>query len=185
MSGRIIKGLVLSLLLASAAAPAGRNFGVGLIVGEPTALSAKLWTSRTTALDFGVGWGLGWGYGRYDNCRDFYYYERHRNYCDDRGYYYDDQRYGYRGLHLHMDYLMHNFDLIRSSERFPLYYGPGVSANFWDRGGAQVGVRGVLGLAWMPRTAPFDVFLEIAPVVQLIPGTWLDINGGIGARFYF
>lgn len=185
MSGRTIKGLVLSLLLVSAASSAGRNFGLGLIVGEPTAISAKLWTSRTTAFDFGVGWGLGWGYDRYGNCRDFYYYERHRNYCDDRGYYYDDRRYGYRGLHLHMDYLMHNFNLIRSSEKLPLYYGPGVNLNFWNRGGAQVGVRGVLGMAWMPRTAPFDLFLEIAPVLQIVPGTWLDVNGGIGGRFYF
>lgn len=185
MNGRICKTLLLALMLVSIATSAGRSFGVGVVVGEPTALSAKLWTSRTTAFDFGLGWGMGWGYNRYENCWDQYYYDRHRNYCDDRGYYYNDDRYGYRGVHVHMDYLMHNFDLIRSSQRLPLYYGPGINMNFWNQGGAQVGVRGVLGLAWLPQNAPMDVFLEVAPVVQIVPGTWLDINGGLGARFYF
>jgi hypothetical protein len=36
-----------------------RNFGLGVIVGEPTGLSAKLWTSNTGALDFGLGWSIG------------------------------------------------------------------------------------------------------------------------------
>lgn len=177
--------LVLVLILAPAAKTGtGGKFGLGFIVGEPTALSAKYWTSGTTALDFGFGWGL--GYGRYDDrCWEIGYYNRHQSYCDDRGYYYGDDRYGYRGLHLHADYLFHNFTLIRSPESFPIYYGPGVNLNFWSHGGPQLGLRGVVGIAWMPRTKPFDVFLELAPVLQLFPGTWVDINAGLGGRFYF
>ena len=31
---------------------AGGNFGLGVIVGEPTGISAKAWTGNTKALDF-------------------------------------------------------------------------------------------------------------------------------------
>ena len=40
-----------------------KGFGLGLIFGEPTGLSAKLWTSERTALDAAVAWsfsGVGW-----------------------------------------------------------------------------------------------------------------------------
>ena len=33
-----------------------RKFGLGVIIGEPTGLSAKLWTSSVNAFDFGLGW---------------------------------------------------------------------------------------------------------------------------------
>ena len=34
------------------------NFGIGVILGEPTGLSAKMWTSETTAFDLGVAWSF-------------------------------------------------------------------------------------------------------------------------------
>lgn len=40
-----------------------KGLGLGLIFGEPTGLSAKLWTSERTALDAAVAWsfsGVGW-----------------------------------------------------------------------------------------------------------------------------
>ena len=40
-----------------------KGFGLGLVFGEPTGLSAKLWTSERTALDAAVAWsfvGSGW-----------------------------------------------------------------------------------------------------------------------------
>jgi len=39
------------------------GLGLGLIFGEPTGLSAKMWTSERTALDAAVAWsfsGVGW-----------------------------------------------------------------------------------------------------------------------------
>ena len=35
-----------------------RGLGLGLIVGEPTGLSAKVWTGHRTALDAGAAWAL-------------------------------------------------------------------------------------------------------------------------------
>ena len=40
-----------------------KGLGLGLVFGEPTGLSAKLWTSERTAIDAAVAWsfsGLGW-----------------------------------------------------------------------------------------------------------------------------
>src|SRR5262245_29492557 len=36
-----------------------KGFGLGAIFGEPTGVSAKLWTSQQNAFDAGVAWGFG------------------------------------------------------------------------------------------------------------------------------
>ena len=186
MFQRLNKMFTLLVIVTPLAMAGGHNFGLGFVLGEPTALDAKLWTSETTALDFGLGWGLGYN-GYDDKCWNNKFYYNNQGYCNDRGYDYNyrDDQYGYRGLHLHADYLFHNFNVIHSSEKFPIYYGPGINLNFWNHGGAQIGFRGVGGIAWMPRATPIDLFFEIAPIIQIFPGTGFDLNAGIGARFYF
>ncbi len=186
MSSQYQKSLVLALVLLTGAWAGGHNFGLGFILGEPTALDAKYWTSASTAIDFGLGWGLGYNNYYDDRCWDAAYYNRNRAYCNDRGFNGNgSNRYGYRGLHVHADYLFHNFNVIHTSEKFPIYYGPGLNLNFWNQGDTQFGIRGVIGIAWMPQATPIDLFFEIAPVLELIPGTWMDVNAGIGGRFYF
>lgn len=180
--------LAFASLLAGSAWAQGRNFGVGLVLGDPTGFTAKYWTSSTTALDFGLGWSGYWNrYGYYDpSCNDGRFYNDHRAYCDTRSYDYRD-RYGYGWdiFHIHADYLFHNFDLIRATERFPLFYGPGLAINYFNYDYLQIGVRGDFGIAWMPRRAPLDFFLELAPTLELFPGPHLDVSAGLGGRFYF
>ena len=48
-----------------------------------------------------------------------------------------------------------------------------------------LGVRVVGGFAFWPRNTPLDIFVEVAPVVDLAPATDLSANGGIGIRFFF
>lgn len=86
-------------------------------------------------------------------------------------------------LHVHADYLWHFPDAIRSSERFPLYVGIGGRIRFDDP--AAVGVRIPFGIAWWPSGAPLDVFLEVAPILDLAPATELEVNGSIGVRYFF
>jgi hypothetical protein len=45
-------------------------------------------------------------------------------------------------------------------------------------------VRIPLGLSWVAAKAPLDVFLELAPVLDLAPGTDLDLDAAIGVRFW-
>ena len=35
-----------------------KNFGLGIILGEPTGVSAKLWTSSSNAFDFAAAWSF-------------------------------------------------------------------------------------------------------------------------------
>jgi hypothetical protein len=140
-----------------------RDFGLGIIIGEPTGFSAKLWTSSENALDFGFGWSVG----------------------GDRIGNYNGSYNGGTRTHFHMDYLWHSFDAIRSSERFPLYYGVGGRINSGAGYDASVAIRGVLGIAWMPHNTPIDVFLELVPSLQLTSTTGFAIDAGFGARYYF
>ena len=141
-----------------------RTFGLGLIIGEPTGISAKLWTSSINAFDFGLGWSMG-------------------------GDWIGNNYYGYhnRGsrIHFHMDYLWHSYDAIRSSERFPLYYGIGGRINSGADYNSSLAVRGVFGIAWLPHNTPIDVFLELVPSLQLTSTTGFGIDAGFGARYFF
>ena len=47
-----------AILFYSNAAAEGGSFGLGLIAGEPTGFSAKLWMSHNTALDGAVAWSF-------------------------------------------------------------------------------------------------------------------------------
>lgn len=84
----------------------------------------------------------------------------------------------------HATYLWHFPHAISASERFVPYVGPGVRFGAKKKD-AALGVRVAGGIAWWPKGAPVDVFLEIAPVLNLIPATDFDMTGGVGARYYF
>ncbi|MBI5475743.1 MAG: hypothetical protein HY964_03295 [Ignavibacteriales bacterium] len=88
-------------------------------------------------------------------------------------------------LHVHVDYLIHSFNVFPDAEQLPLYYGIGGRIRTGEKRDAQVGLRMVGGIEYMFRTAPIDIFFEIAPILDLTPKTELNMNAGIGARFYF
>jgi len=89
-------------------------------------------------------------------------------------------------LHIHGDYLWHIFDALKAEdETIPLYVGLGGRLKFGDRDNGRFGVRVVGGIDFMVYTVPLDIFLEIAPIMDLVPATQLGLNGGIGARFFF
>jgi hypothetical protein len=142
---------LMSLCVATVSVRAeDKDFGLGIIAGEPTGVSAKLWVASRTAFDLGVAWSF-----------------RHSGF-----------------FHLHADYLWHFPGEFESAERLTLYAG--IGGRFGARrDDALLGVRIVGGLAFWPRNAPIDVFVEVAPVMDLVPATELTANGGIGIRFFF
>lgn len=87
-------------------------------------------------------------------------------------------------FHVHADYLWHFPDVIQSTERFPLYAGIG-GRIATGKGGGLFGVRIPLGIAFWMRSAPIEVFLEVAPILDLAPATEFSANAGLGARFFF
>ncbi|KAF0214650.1 MAG: hypothetical protein FD178_2282, partial [Ignavibacteria bacterium] len=86
---------------------------------------------------------------------------------------------------IHVDYLWHSFNAISSSREFPLFYGIGGKINTGPEYSGTFAVRGVIGIAWLPRSTPLDIFIEVVPTLLLVNSTGLGIDAGIGARFFF
>ena len=70
---------------------------------------------------------------------------------------------GNNNLHMHADYLWHNYDLFRNigDDRMPLYYGIGGRVKFG--GDTRLGVRAPLGISYLLEHVPVDVFAEAGP----------------------
>jgi hypothetical protein len=89
-------------------------------------------------------------------------------------------------FHLHADYLYHVYSLVHSeSGEAPIYFGVGARILFRDNKDNKAGIRIPVGLDYLFGNSPFDVFMEIVPIVDLSPDTDLDVEGVIGARFFF
>ncbi|MFO8029848.1 MAG: DUF3996 domain-containing protein [Cyclonatronaceae bacterium] len=87
-------------------------------------------------------------------------------------------------MHLHVDYLFYRFDIIQPSQgSLPLYFGLGGRIRFDNND--TFGVRFPLGIAYHFKDDPLEIFLEIVPVLDLVPGTDVNGNSGIGIRYYF
>jgi hypothetical protein len=87
-------------------------------------------------------------------------------------------------FHLHGDHLWHVFDAIKAEQTtIPVYFGVGGRIKSGTK--SAFGVRIPGGIAVLVTSVPLDVFLEIAPILDLAPSTGLSANGGIGVRFFF
>ena len=139
---------VVFLVLSLSNTYAQKDFGIGIILGDPTGLSAKLYTGCNNAFDFAAAWSFK----------------------------------GDGHLLLQADYVWHSSLSRTSSGMFALYYGIGGRIIFSDD--PNVGVRIPVGIDYIFSNAPVDIFLEVVPVLDLIPSTDFDLNGGIGVRFW-
>jgi hypothetical protein len=87
-------------------------------------------------------------------------------------------------LHLHLDYLVHNFNIFKAKKgKLALYYGIGGRVKIEEE--SRVGVRIPVGINYIFGDAPLDIFVELAPVLDLVPSTEFELTGGIGIRYYF
>ena len=141
-------------LLSDTTRSQDRGVGVGVIVGDPTGLSAKIWTAQSTALQFAVAW----------RTRDPFLGTR---------------------VSISGDYVWHSFDAIRSNERFPIYYGVGGTIASGGAFESALGVRGVIGIDWLSRRVPIDIFFQVTPVLVLSPSTDGEVSAGLGVRYFF
>jgi hypothetical protein len=143
--------LVVVAVLALAPS-AGADVGVGVIAGEPTGLSFKLWGDGASGLDAASGWSFG-----------------------------DEGR-----LYLHADYLWQR--MIEDREiggTVPFYFGVGGRVLLREGRDSRLGIRIPLGLDYFFEEGRFNVFVELAPIIDLVPETEFDLSGGVGLRFLF
>ncbi len=93
---------------------------------------------------------------------------------------------GDNDFYISADYLYHIYSLIKVSKgELPLYFGVGGRVIFRENRSDKVGVRVPVGLDYLFADLPIDIFVEIVPVLELTPDTELDLEAGIGARFWF
>ncbi len=87
-------------------------------------------------------------------------------------------------FHVHVDYLLHTGELTKRSD-MPVYYGIGGRIKAGSAGGDRIGIRIVGGMVYFVPGSPIDIFGEIVPILDFSPSTDLQVNAGIGARYYF
>ena len=81
-------------------------------------------------------------------------------------------------------YLIHNFNIIEAdNNKFPLYFGIKGWAAFAPSA-INAGIQVPLGIAWIPRNAPIDVFAQLEPGISVIPSVHFAPGGGVGIRFW-
>lgn len=89
----------------------------------------------------------------------------------------------YGGLAVGGDYLVHSKPFKDPDLAF--YYGPGVFVGGAKRTGASaLAVRGAFGLTYIFPRHPFDVAVEVSPVLFLTPLSGVAVTVGLAFRFY-
>jgi hypothetical protein len=133
------------------------GIGAGLVVGTPSGL-ALAWKPRDRNM---IQAELGWGYeGR--------------------------SPHGDTGLHLNADYA---FDLSVIEQdstphiRWPVYMG--IGGVLYAGSGTALGARVPVGMRMEPVDLRLDVFIELAPVVMLVPATYAGVHFNLGLRYFF
>jgi len=152
--------LVSFLMCSGAFGQQKGNLGAGFMFGEPTGIAWNYRMSQTNAIDGAIG---------------FLPYERYR---------------------LNLDYLweVHPF----RERSLGIHYGPGLAFGFgatryvavggdyfYRESDLGFGVRGVVGLDYLIPRSPVDVFVEVAPVIEMAPASASTVDAGFGVRFYF
>jgi hypothetical protein len=144
---RIRRLFMLALLALLVGAASFAQTSVGIILGEPTGLSAKQWIGEGAAFDVAVAWSFA-----------------------DSGAFY-----------VHVDYQQH-FDPFGVDVGRLLAFA-GIGGHVYLRNDITVGIRIPLGLVYEFDEVPLEVFLELAPGINLLMETSPHFAGGLGVRY--
>jgi hypothetical protein len=153
-----------------------RQYGVGVMLGDPTGLSGKAWVSRTNAIDVGLG-AYAWG---------------PPGDCVRRGPDPGICAHGWADstISVHADYLWESKITEGRIAQLDWHIGGGARA-FFVSGSCvgdcwELGARAPVGLDLTFQQPTFlEVFLELAPAVYVVPVAFLSFEGALGVRGYF
>jgi hypothetical protein len=132
-----------------------RDFGLGIIIGDPTGLSAKYFLAPDQALDFALGLGF---IGRE-------HVAMHLDYL----FHFDLKRWPsaaldlYLGIGPKLGFHEHRDDDLH----------------------VRIGARAPFGFAMAFINVPFDVFVELAAGLWLVDKVDVDLDAAIGGRYWF
>ncbi len=137
-----------------------QHFGLGFVLGNPTALTGKYWLDSERAVDMGIGWG---GFSTILVYGDYLLHFPHV--------------FTYNQLVAYVGF----GGMILSSQNPPR------AKSSTDPGETVLNLnfRVPLGIEWMTPKIPLGVFVELVPGVFVIPGLGPSLQAGLGVRFYF
>ncbi|MGZ3789643.1 MAG: hypothetical protein ACXVLQ_14030 [Bacteriovorax sp.] len=148
--------IMLSLLLTAQVAMA-REYQLGVILGAPTGISGKVELGKNRSVDGVLAYSL----------------------ADDLS------------LEFHSDYLIenaHGFN-VGAPNLLELYFGIGGRFAIIDKGehdgDVAIGPRAPIGVSYKTTNPNLEFFGEVALVLDIIPETNADFEGGLGMRFRF
>jgi len=147
--------IFLSLLLVSVMSHA-EDYGVGVILGDPTGLSVKMRLDGENAVDGALAFST----GRYNGL------QFHGDYLWDNA----------RSWHTEQGPLGMYYGL---GARVISYKKPD------DRSEVSVGPRGSLGVHLNINNPNLEIFGELALILDVAPAMTADIDAGVGARIRF
>lgn len=65
------------------------------------------------------------------------------------------------------------------------YYGLGVTLLLWENSNNGIGLRIPLGLEYALEEQPLEVYMDIAPTVNIEPNTAFFLSSSMGLRYFF
>lgn len=124
------------------------------MLGEPTGINLKYWTSYSNALNFGLTYSSG-------NSLAFL----------------GDWLWHFPGAFTSIKHSRFLNELVP-------YVGLGGLISEVTNSSAALGIRIPVGVEFLPKHPPLGVFLEIAPGMTLLPGIGGFLQADIGIRYY-
>ena len=140
----------------SAASPRPGRIGAGLMLGEPTGLSGKLFFDDRHALAAGLSFSF-----------------------------VSDSVHIHTDYLIHVSEMEGRFDGGRWSPYFGMGGIIQLADREGSDNDGRIGIRLPFGVALHLNEKAFDVFFEFVPGMGLLPETRFDIGGAIGARYFF
>lgn len=140
----------------------GGNFGFGLSLGEPTAISARYILSKQNSLKFHLGSS-----------------------------YFGALRIGGEYLWHFNAFNSPLFSLyagpgavIGLGDGDGWFYKKDKDDFYYSDNGFGLGVKVLAGISFVPRNSPIEVFLEIGPLIGIAPSFGTKFEGALGIHFY-
>ncbi len=154
----ILAGLVLACATPVRAERRGDQ-GVGVMIGNPSGFSYKMWLDEAVGIDGAVGIDQ----GEFDLHATFLYhnFETAKKWAATSSV----------------------FRSITEDGDLPWYIGAGPRVLFEDK--TEYGIRLPIGVSFLPHNSEWETFAEFAPVLRLAPDTGIDGDFAIGVRYYF
>ena len=170
VTGFLFAVLFLATVTSSfAQGPKGRSFGIGVSLGEPTAVTARFWLSKSNSWDLAIGSSA---VGNPHIHADYLWH--FNDALDSRVFSLYAGVGGILGLG---DKDNGVFIKIKNGKVKDRWY-------YSDDNDFAIAAKGVFGLNVIPRNTPLDIFLEINPVLGISPGFGFDIQPALGIRYY-